>query len=142
LFAPGSAAWLFSPQIVWPIFSMGTAWNELKATKAAERIEVAYYQKSIETAFREVADSLAVRDTVKTQLSANQTTAKAMQQNCDLTQARFNNGVASSLDVLAAQQNLYNAQQNLILSEYSRLFNLINLYQALGGGWNEHTVQK
>lgn len=140
LFAPGSAAWLFSPQIVWPIFSMGTAWNELKATKAAERIEVAYYQKSIETAFREVADSLAVRDTVRTQLAANRATAKATQQNYELTQARFDNGVASSLDVLAAQQNLYNAQQNLIISQYSRLFNLINLYQALGGGWNEHTV--
>ena len=142
LFAPGSAAWLFQPQIVWPIFAAGTAWNELKATKAAERIEVAYYQKSIETAFREVADSLAVRETVRTQLAANQTTVRATQQNYELTQARFDNGVASSLDVLAAQQNLDNAQQNLIISQYSRLFNLINLYQALGGGWNEHTVQK
>ena len=43
--------------------------------------------------------------------------------------------------MLTAQQNFYNAQQNLIQSQYSRLFNLINLYQALGGGWNEHTVQ-
>jgi multidrug efflux system outer membrane protein len=142
LFAPGSAAWLFSPQIVWPIFSMGTAWNELQAVKAANRIEVANYQKTIQTAFKEVADSLAVRDTVQTQLSANQITATALQQNYELTQARFDNGVASSLDVLAAQQNLYNAQQNLIISQYSRLFNLINLYQALGGGWNEHTVRK
>ncbi len=141
LFAPGSAAWNFSPQISWPIFAAGTAWNELQATKAAKRIEVAYYQKSIETAFREVADSLAVRDTVRTQLAANQATVKATQQNYELTQARFDNGVASSLDVLAARQNLDNAQQNLIVSQYSRLFNLINLYQALGGGWNEHTVQ-
>jgi multidrug efflux system outer membrane protein len=141
LFAPGSAAWNFSPQIVWPIFAAGTAWNELKATKAAEQIEVAYYQKAIETAFREVADSLAVRDTVKTQLAANQATVEAQRQIYEMTQARFQQGVASSLDVLAAQQNLYIARQNLIVSQYSRLFNLINLYQALGGGWNEHTVQ-
>jgi multidrug efflux system outer membrane protein len=142
LFAPGSAAWNFSPQIVWPIFAAGTAYNELQATKAVKRIEVAYYQKSIETAFREVADSLAVRATVRTQLAANQATVKATQHNYELTQARFDNGVASSLDVLAARQNLDNAQQNLIVSQYSRLFNLINLYQALGGGWNEHSVQE
>jgi len=142
LFAPGSAAWLFSPQIVWPIFSMNTAWNELQAVKAANRIEVANYQKTIQAAFKEVADSLAIRDTVLTQLSANRTTVEAVQQNYDLTQARFDNGVASSLDVLAAQQNLYFARQNLIISQYSRLFNLINLYQALGGGWSEHTVQE
>ncbi|HTQ49924.1 MAG TPA: efflux transporter outer membrane subunit [Candidatus Acidoferrales bacterium] len=141
LFAPGSAAWNFSPQIVWPIFAAGTAWNELKATKAADLIEVANYQKSIQTAFREVADSLAVRDTVQTQLSANLALVKAQQRTYELTEARFTNGVDSSLLVLTAQQNFYNAQQNLILSQYSRLFNLINLYQALGGGWNEHTVQ-
>jgi len=141
LFAPGSQAWSFSPQIVWPIFAAGTAWNELKAIEAAERIEVANYQKSIQTAFQEVADALAARSTVQTQLAANRAQFKAEQQNYKLTRARFDNGVDSSLDVLAAQQALDNARQNLIQSQYSRLFSLINLYQALGGGWREHTVQ-
>jgi multidrug efflux system outer membrane protein len=142
LFAPGSQAWSFSPQLVWPIFAAGTAWAELQAVKAGKLIEVANYQKAIQTAFREVADSLAVRATVRTQLAANQATVKAERQNYELTQARFNSGVDSSLTVLAAQQNLDNARQNLIQSQYSRLFNLINLYQALGGGWTEHTVQE
>jgi len=141
LFAPGSQAWGFSPQIVWPIFAAGTAWNELKATEAAERIEVANYQKVIQTAFREVADSLAVRTTVQTQLAANQALVRADQQIYRLTQARFRNGIDSSVDVLNAQQNLDAARQNLIQSRYSRLFNLINLYQALGGGWQEHSPQ-
>jgi multidrug efflux system outer membrane protein len=141
LFAPGSQAWSFSPQIVWPIFAAGTAWNELKAIEAAERIEVANYQKTIQTAFREVADSLAVRATVQTQLSANRALVKSQEQTYKLTEARFQNGVASSLDVLTTQQAYYNARQNLIQTEYSRLFNLINLYQAFGGGWSEHTVQ-
>jgi multidrug efflux system outer membrane protein len=141
LFAPGSQAWNFSPQIVWPIFAAGTAWNELQAVKAAERMEVAAYQKAIQTAFREVADDLAARATVETQLAANQALVKADQQNYELTQARFDHGVASSLNVLAARQTLDNARQNLIQSQYSRLFSLINLYQALGGGWSEHTVQ-
>jgi len=141
LFAPGSQAWNFSPQIVWPIFAAGTAWNELQAIKAAERIEVANYQKAIQTAFREVADSLAARATVQTQLAANQSLVKAQSQDYELTEARFRSGVDSSLKVLAARQTLDNARQNLIQSQYSRLFNLINLYQALGGGWREHSPQ-
>ena len=141
LFAPGSQAWNFSPQIVWPVFAAGTAWNELQAIKAGKLIEVANYQKAIQTAFREVADSLAARATVQTQLAANQTLVKAERQNYELTEARFHTGVDSSLNVLAAQQALDSARQNLIQSEYSRLFNLINLYQALGGGWREHSPQ-
>jgi multidrug efflux system outer membrane protein len=139
LFAPGSQAWAFSPQIVWPIFAAGTAYHELQAVKAAKMIEVANYQKTIQTAFREVADSLAVRATVQTQLSASRALVKSQEETYKLTEARFRNGVDSSLNVLTAQQAYYNARQNLIQSEYSRLFNLINLYQALGGGWREHT---
>jgi multidrug efflux system outer membrane protein len=141
LFAPGSQAWNFSPQIVWPIFAAGTAWAELQAAKAGKLIEVANYEKAIQTAFREVADSLVARATVKTQLAANQALVKAQRQNCELTEARFRSGVDSSLNVLAAQQALDNARQNLIQSQYSRLFNLINLYQALGGGWLECSPQ-
>ena len=105
LFAPGSQAWNFSPQIVWPIFAAGTAWAELKAAKAGKLIEVANYQKAIQTAFREVADSLAARATVKTQLAANQALVRAERQNYELTQARFRSGVDSSLNVLSAQQD-------------------------------------
>ncbi len=100
LFAPGSQAWNFSPQIVWPIFAAGTAWNELQAIKAGKLIEAANYQKAIQTAFREVADSLAVRATVKTQLAANQALVKSQRRIYELTQARFQQGVDSSLNVL------------------------------------------
>jgi multidrug efflux system outer membrane protein len=141
LFAPGSQAWQFSPQIVWPIFAAGTAYHELQAVKAAKNIEVASYQKSIQTAFREVADALAVQATVQTQLAANQALVRAEQRTYTLTEARFHSGIDSSLNVFTTQQALYNAQQNFIQTRYSRLFNLINLYQALGGGWQEHTAQ-
>ena len=141
LFAPGSQAWGFSPQLVWPIFASGTAWHELQAIKAAKLIQVATYQKTIQTAFQEVADALAARATVQTQLAANQALMEADQLNYQLAQASLRNGVDSALDVLAARQTLDTARQTLIQSQYSRLFNLINLYQALGGGWREHTPQ-
>ena len=137
LFAPGSQVWNFSPQIVWPIFAAGSAWNELQSVKAGKLIAAANYQKAVQTAFREVADSLAARAAVETQLSANQALVKSQQQIYELTQARFQQGVDSSLNVLTTQQSFYSARQNLIQSQYSRLFNLINLYQALGGGWRE-----
>ena len=78
--------------------------------------------------------------TVQTQLAANQALVKAGQQTYQLTDASFRSGVDSALDVAAAQQSLDSARQNLIQSQYSRLFSLINLYQALGGGWEEHTT--
>jgi multidrug efflux system outer membrane protein len=140
LFASGSQVWSFSPQIVWPIFTATTTWNELQAIKAQKLIEAANYQKAIQTAFREVADSLAVRATVQTQLAANAALVKADARNFQLTEARFRHGVDSSLNVLAARQTLDGARQNLIQSQYARLFNLINLYQALGGGWREHSA--
>jgi outer membrane protein, multidrug efflux system len=141
LFAPGTQTWGISPQIVWPIFAAGTAWNELKAVQASERIEVANYQKAVQTAFREVADALAVRATIDTQLEVNLALVKARQETYQLIQATFRGGVASALDVAGAQQNFDAARLNLIQSQYSRLFSLINLYQALGGGWEESSSQ-
>ena len=139
LFAPGSQAWGISPQIVWPIFNMGTAWNELKAVKAAQRIQAANYKSAVQTAFKEVADALAVRATVQSQLADDEALVKADEQSYQMTQAGFRGGVNSALDVLVTQQTLDSARLNLIQARYSRLISLINLYQALGGGWEEQT---
>ena len=65
----------------------------------------------------------------------------ARRKTYQLTQAGFHSGVNSTLDVLAAQQTLDAARQNLIQSQYARLTSLINLYQALGGGWLENSPQ-
>jgi multidrug efflux system outer membrane protein len=141
LFAPGTSAWLFNPQLVWPIFDLGTAYHQLQADRAAEEAQAANYQGTIQTAFKEVADALAVRQTVQSQLADDETLVKADQQSFDLTKAGFKTGVNSTLDVLVTQQTLDSAREGLIQTQYSRLISLINLYQALGGGWNEHTLQ-
>ena len=141
LFAPGSGAWLFSPQITLPIFTAGRNFANLDAAKIGKLIEVANYEKAIQTAFREVSDSLAARATVAVQLDAGETLVKAEQRRYELAEARFRQGVDSYLNVLSAQQNLYQAQENLIQFQFSRLSDLINLYQALGGGWREYSPQ-
>ena len=141
LFAPGSQTWAISPQLNWPIFDAGTAIYELKASRAAERIDVANYQSAVQTAFRETSDALAVRATVQTQLEANQSLVDSDEKTYELTEAGFHSGVNSALDVLTTQQALDTARQNLIVSKYARLTSLINLYQALGGGWLENSPQ-
>jgi len=141
LIAPGSTAWLFQPQLSWSIFDLGTAYHALQADKAKKEADAANYQSTIQTAFKEVADALAERETVQSQLADDETLVKADQQSYDLTEAGFKSGVNSTLDVLVTQQTLDSARQNLILAQYSRLISLINLYQALGGGWNEYTPQ-
>jgi multidrug efflux system outer membrane protein len=141
LFAPGSGTWLFSPQITLPIFTAGRNLANLDVAKIGKQIEVANYEKAIQTAFREVSDALAARATVGVQLDAGAALVKAEQRRYELADARFRQGVDSYLDVLSAQQDLYSAQENLIQFQFSRLSNLINLYQALGGGWRENSPQ-
>lgn len=140
LFVPGAEAWAFSPQIVWPVFASGTAYHELKAIEAQKQMEAASYQSTVENAFREVADALAVRATVQSQLKDDQALVAADQESYRLTEAGFKSGVNSALDLNVTLQTLDSARLNLIQTQYSRLISLINLYQALGGGWNENTV--
>ncbi len=139
LFDANSRTWIFSPEITLPIFTAGKNRAELDVAKIGKQIEIANYEKAIQTAFRDVADELAVRATVGVQIDAAQALVKAEQRRYELADARFRQGVDNYLVVLSAQQDLYNAQQNLIQFQAVRLFNLINLYQALGGGWRENS---
>ena len=74
------------------------------------------------------------------QLAGQQLLVEAEQSRYDLSTARYRNGADSYLTVLVAQQDLYTAQQNLVILQFSRLSNLVSLYQALGGGWLESTA--
>jgi multidrug efflux system outer membrane protein len=142
LFEPASAAWNISPTIVWPIFSGGTLYHGLQEVKAAQRAQAAQYQSTVQNAFREVADALAVRETVETQLAGDEMLVKADRQSYQLTQAGFRTGINSALDVNVTLQTLDSARLTLAQAQYSRLTSLINLYQDLGGGWSEQTVQQ
>jgi multidrug efflux system outer membrane protein len=141
LFAPGSGTWMFSPQVTLPIFTAGRNLANLNAANVGKQIEVANYQKAIQSAFREVSDSLAARAAVAVQLDAGKALVKAEQRRYELADARFRQGVDSYLTVLSAQQDLYRAQENLIQFQFSRGSSLINLYQALGGVWLENSPQ-
>jgi outer membrane protein, multidrug efflux system len=136
LFTKGAEMWSFSPQITIPIFTGGKNLATLDAAKVSKQIEVANYEKSIQTAFREVADGLAGRVTYNRELGAREALVAAQQRRYDLTEKRYRQGVDSYLSVLLAQQDLYSAQRDLVSTYTDRLANLITLYKSLGGGWN------
>jgi multidrug efflux system outer membrane protein len=102
-------------------------------------ISVAQYEKSIQTAFREVPDALAQRSTLGHQFEAQQSLVNAIAASYRLSDARFRRGVDSYLNVLDSQRSLYTAQQNLISTRRSRLTDLVTFYKTLGGGWLENT---
>lgn len=137
LFDRGAGAWSFIPRISVPIFSAGANRAGLKAAEADRTIAVAQYEKTIQTAFREVSDALALRATIDGQLDAQQSLADAAAESHRLSAARYDRGVDSYLAVLDSQRALYAARQNLITTRLSRLTNLATLYKALGGGGND-----
>ncbi len=134
LFKPGSFAWSFAPQIIMPIFDART-WFAYRVTKIDREIAVAQYEKSIQSAFREVADALAVKGTVDRQISAQQSLVDALSVAYRLTLARYDKGIDSYLAVLDAQRSLYGAQKGLIALHLARFNNAVTLYKALGGGY-------
>jgi multidrug efflux system outer membrane protein len=137
LFAGGSGFWSFVPQITVPIFNAGRNKANLEVAELQKDINIAQYEKAIQTAFREVADALALKATVDEQLAAQKSLVDATDVSYRLAEARFNSGIDSFLTVLDSQRAMYASQQNLISLRLTLLNNQVTLYRALGGGWKE-----
>jgi len=135
LFKSGTWGWSLAPQAVLPIFDGGRNRANLESAKAGRDIAVAQYEKAIQTAFRDVADTLAGRATLGEQLQAQEAQARAEAERVRLAELRFQSGVASSLDLLDAQRALYAAQQQAAQIRLAQQQNRVALYKALGGGW-------
>ena len=133
LFKSGSGTWSFAPQIVMPIFDART-WSAYDVTKVEKEISVAQYEKAIQTAFREVADALAVQGTMSRQIEAQQSLVDALAVAYRLANARYTKGIDNYLTVLVAQRSLYAAQQVLISLRLAGVSNRFTLYKVLGGG--------
>ncbi|RYY95218.1 MAG: efflux transporter outer membrane subunit, partial [Comamonadaceae bacterium] len=135
LFQAGTKAWSFAPQISLPIFDAGRNIAGLESAKAQRDIAIAQYEKSIQSAFREVADGLAGRATLSEQYRATQAQATAEGTRFRLSDLRYRNGIASALDLLDAQRSQFTAQQAAVQVHLLQLQNQVTLYKALGGGW-------
>ncbi|PAJ86087.1 efflux transporter outer membrane subunit [Burkholderia ubonensis] len=136
LFKAGTGAWTFAPSISLPIFDYGSNKASLDEAKVEKDIYVADYEKAIQTAFKEVSNALAGRETYITQIEADSEYVRSAQDYYDLAQVRYRIGTDSFLTLLTAQRTLYTAQQQLVTDQLAKLSNLVTLYKVLGGGWS------
>ncbi|MBE7374163.1 efflux transporter outer membrane subunit [Pseudomonas lopnurensis] len=134
LFKGGSGAWSFAPSVSLPIFDAGANRANLKAAERERDIQLATYEQTLQSAFREVADVLAERGTLRQRMEAQQALVDATDKSYRLADALYRNGASSYLDALDSQRELYAARQSLISLRLTEQSNRIGLYRVLGGG--------
>ncbi len=139
LFKSGSGTWSYAPQVVMPIFDART-WSAHKAAQVQRQMAITQYERTIQSAFREVADALAARGTLEQQLAAQEALVKAVSETYQLSSSRYDKGIDSYLSVLDAQRSLYAAQQGLVSLRLARMSSNVRLYAVLGGGWQSETA--
>ncbi len=133
LFAGGAFNWQAGGAASYPIFRAGAGKANVEVSKAQRDAAVATYEKTIQTAFREVADALARRGTITDQLGATRNLRDAAADNYKLSDMRYRGGIDSYLQSLDAQRSLYSAERTLITTQLTRASNLVTLYRVLGG---------
>lgn len=140
LFEGNSRVWSFVPQITLPIFQGGKLRAELRLAEVRKSSAVAEYEKSIQIAFREVADGLAGRATFGRQIEAQTRAVASAARRTELSNLRYRAGVEGRLELLDSQRQLYSARQTLLDLRRSEFANAVALYKALGGGLNETDI--
>jgi multidrug efflux system outer membrane protein len=134
LFKAGTGAWSFAPSLSMPLFDGGRNSANLDIAEARKVIAVAQYEKTIQTAFKEVADLLNARATLAEQLQAQERLQVSQEQRLQLTEARYKAGIANHLELLEAQRDAFSAQQATLQVRRLQLATAALLYKALGGG--------
>ncbi len=134
LFKGGSGVWSYTPSITLPLFQGGQLRNALDLAQARRVEAVAQYEKTIQGAFRDVADALSARIWLAQQVEILRATHAAQAERARLAKLRYDHGSASFLEVLDAQRDLLAVQQQEVESRYALLASRANLYAALGGG--------
>lgn len=137
LFDGGNGVWSFVPRINIPIFQGGRLTAALGVARADRDIALAEYEKAIQSAFREVADALALSGTLAARRSAQEALLAAASQAHTFSRARYEAGQDSYLVLLDAQRTLYSARQSLVAAQLAEQANRVTLYKVLGGGWRE-----
>ena len=142
LFKSSSQVWSIGPSLDIPLWDWGTRKANIKISETDQQIMLSDYEKSIQSAFREVNDALAVRKYIADRVAAQKRLVEATNTTYRLSTARFRAGIDSYMTVLDAQRSAYAAEQGLLLLEQANLNNQVELYKALGGGLKTRTTDQ
>jgi NodT family efflux transporter outer membrane factor (OMF) lipoprotein len=135
LFTGPARDWSFSPGLTVPIFNAGRVRNGVRLTEAQKQEAVANYEKAIQTSFREVSDSLVGYRRTAEQRAQQELFVQALRDSVRLSNIRYKGGLDSYLPVLDADRNLFQGELELARLKRDELVSVVNLYRALGGGW-------
>lgn len=141
LFAAGSLAWSFTPSLSLPLFDGGRNQANLHLAQARRNLAVAEYERTVQVAFREVADALAGRRWLSEQVATQRSTLAAQTERARLARLRYENGAASYLEVLDAERDRFSAEMALVQTRRALLASGVSLYAALGGGATPSAAQ-
>lgn len=141
LFTAPATTWGLQPNVSIPIFTWGQNRGNLESAKAGRDIKLATYEKTIQTAFKEVSDTLVARSTYLEESRRMDDYVREMADAYRLSQMRYSVGTDSYLNQLVMQRNLLQAEQSRVAVQVARYENVVTFYRALGGGWSEETLR-
>jgi multidrug efflux system outer membrane protein len=137
LFSGPSSAWSFVPQITQPIFTAGRLKSNVKFSQAQRDLALVQYQQTIQTAFRDVSNALVQYRKVKEIRVQQELLVTTLKDRSRLSYLRYEGGVDTLLNALDADRDLFNAELSLTQTRRNELLSLVQLYKALGGGWQQ-----
>jgi multidrug efflux system outer membrane protein len=137
LFAGPNKAWTFVPQITQPIFTGGRLKSEVKFAKAQQEFAVVQYQRTIQNAFKEVSDGLIQYQKVREIKTQQELLVATLRERSRLAHLRYEGGVDTLLNALDSDRELFDAELDLTQTKRNELLSLVQLYKALGGGWQQ-----
>jgi len=140
LFSDRTTIWSFAPSLSLPIFNAGRLQGNLDLARARQVRSVAEYERTIQAAFREVADALVRRRQLALQIETTRQVLTALTERARLANLRFDNGRSAYLEVLEAQRDLFETEQLLVQLRRGDMASAVALYAALGGGFAPPTV--
>jgi multidrug efflux system outer membrane protein len=135
LTTPEGLAYSYGGSITLPIFNAGKLWANYKASKAQREAAILSYQKSIQDAFRDVADSLIGYHKAREYRAQRELFVTTLRNQLRLANMRYRGGVSSYLEVLDTERQALDAELSYAQAYLSELNSVINVYKALGGGW-------
>lgn len=136
LFVGPSRIWTFGPAVTVPLFHAGRNRANLAVSRAQQERALIAYEQTVQRAFQEVEDALLAYHKTRDIRAIRERLVTASREAVQLAQLEYLNGQATSLDVLAAQREAFNAEVSLVRTRRDQLIAVVHLYKALGGGWN------
>jgi multidrug efflux system outer membrane protein len=137
LFSGPAGAWSFGASLTQPIFTGGRLRSEVRLAEARQQTAVLFYQQSIQGAFRSVSDALVAYHKTREFRTQQELLFRSAQDAARLSHMRYTGGVTGYLEVLTNETNAFSAELGLVQARLNELLAVVQLYQALGGGWQQ-----